>query len=208
MFMEYIDRPDAVLWVRRFESGGNKTTVRTNGRGCYTECEDRFKYVFVSNYDAQEIFMMISSGVIPDIDEFAELITKGEFPMHYSSDAKCEESGIPRYNQIKVSRELVELNKQGWCFAHIAWVNGRFLRTVVRIVNITIELSAFPKLHKIIDNYNLINRFLTYTLRFLTLTFRFITPYKKDAKTVKIHRFELKLTKEKAKIGLKKRKKV
>ena len=56
-------------------------------------------------------------------------MTKSEFPMHYSSDAKCEESSIARYNQINVSREPVELNKKGWYFAHIAGVNGRFLRT-------------------------------------------------------------------------------
>jgi hypothetical protein len=129
MLMEYVDRPDAVLWVRRFESGGDKTTGWTNRRGCYTECEDGFKYVFVSNYDAQEIFIMIASGVIPDVDEFAELMSKGEFPMHYSSDAKCEESSIARYPQIKVSRAPVELNAKGWYFAHIAGVNGRFLRT-------------------------------------------------------------------------------
>ena len=96
MLMEYIDRPDAVLWVKRFESGGNKTTIWTNRRRCYSECEDGLKYVFVSNYDAQEIFIMISSGVIPDIDKFLELMTKGEFPMHYSSDAKCEVSSIAR----------------------------------------------------------------------------------------------------------------
>ena len=94
--MEYIDRPDAALWVRRFESGGNKSTVRTDRRACYSECEDGFECVVVSNYDAQEIFIMISSYVIPDIDEFAELMTKGEFPMHYSSDAKCEKSSITR----------------------------------------------------------------------------------------------------------------
>jgi len=129
MLMEYVDRPDAVLWVRRFESGGNKTIGWKNRRGCYTECADGFKYVFVSNYGAQEIFIMIASGVTPDVDEFADLMRKGEFPMHYSSDAKCEESSIARYPQIKVSRAPVELNAKGWYFAHIAEVNGRFLRT-------------------------------------------------------------------------------
>ena len=45
----------------------------TNKYGSY-ELPDGFSYVFVSNYDAHEIFNMIAHHVVPTENEFLELM--------------------------------------------------------------------------------------------------------------------------------------
>ena len=76
MLMEYVDLTDAIFWVRYYESGSrNKITNRFNNRrACLTRFNDGFSYVFVSNYDAHEIFNMIAHHVIPTANEFLNLM--------------------------------------------------------------------------------------------------------------------------------------
>lgn len=132
MLMEYVDRPDAIYWVRYYEGCSKSQKNKNNGvwinrRGCLTEFKDGFSYVFVSNYDAHEIFNMIRLGVTPDVDEFLELMKTHQFKMHYDKGKSCEESSICSYPNIGNTKGGILTSKQ-WYLAHIIGIKSEYLR--------------------------------------------------------------------------------
>ena len=127
MFMRYIALPDAVFWVRRYESSSKKQKALHGGRwptrrACKTEYTDGFSYVFVSNFDAHEIFNMVRLGVTPNEYEFRDLMKNHQFPLHYDSGKSCEESDIASYPKLGSTRAGV-LTVNHWYLAHILGVN-------------------------------------------------------------------------------------
>lgn len=87
-------------------------------RACYTQFADGFSYVFVSNYDAHEIFNMIAHHVVPNENEFLALMKSFTFPLHYDDGASCYESDIHSYPKIGDVHGGV-LTKKHWYLAHI-----------------------------------------------------------------------------------------
>lgn len=127
MLQRYVRLPDAVLWVRRYESSSKKEKALHGGRwptrrACKTEYSDGFSYVFVSNFDAHEIFNMVGLGVVPDEYEFLRLMKNHQFPLHYDDGGSCEESDIASYPKIGSTRAGV-LTVNHWYLAHILSVN-------------------------------------------------------------------------------------
>lgn len=127
MLLEYVDLPGAVFWVRRYESSSIKDKVAHGGRwvnrrACKTEHPDGFSYVFVSNFDAHEIFNMVRLGVVPDAKEFLQLMQNHRYPLHYDNGDSCEESDIAVYPRIGNPRFGV-LTVNHWYLAHILGVN-------------------------------------------------------------------------------------
>lgn len=127
MFMEYIKRDDAILWIRYYENGKKINGVWNTRRACLTEFEDGFKYAFVSNFDAQEIFNMIALGVTPDVNEFHNFMKNYQFPMHYHKGSSCEESQACAYPNIGNVRSGV-LNRCGYYLAHIFGIKTKYRR--------------------------------------------------------------------------------
>lgn len=127
MLKRYAHLPDAVLWVRRYESSSKKEKELHGGRwptrrACKTEYADGFSYVFVSNFDAHEIFNMVRLGVVPDEYELLRLMKSHQFPLHYDNNGSCEESDIASYPKIGTTRAGV-LTVNHWYLAHILSVN-------------------------------------------------------------------------------------
>ena len=127
MLMAYANRTDAILWVRYYESGSKSSGRWNNRRACRTEFSDGFSYVFVSNYDAHEIFNMVRLGVKPDIDEFHEMMKNYDFPLHYDSGKSCEESDIACYPKVGSTRGGI-LTPNHLYLAHINGIKSKFLR--------------------------------------------------------------------------------
>lgn len=69
MFLEYIERDDAVFWVRYYEGGSKNSGRWNNRRACKTDFNN-LSYVFVSNYDVHEIFNMVRLIDSPKVEEF------------------------------------------------------------------------------------------------------------------------------------------
>lgn len=128
MLLEYVTLEDAVFWVRRYESSSEKEKKSHNNRwvnrrACKTEYPDGFSYVFVSNFDAHEIFNMVRLGVVPNVTEFLELMKNHQFPMHYDNGKSSEEADIALYPQIGNPRYGI-LTVNHWYLAHILGVNN------------------------------------------------------------------------------------
>ena len=151
MFMDYVERPDAIFWIRYHEDGQpaykKAHGVYNNRRACLTRMKgDGFSYVFVSNHDVHEIFNMISLGVEADVDEFADMMQHrtpqsvlytaypDAFPMHYDRNAKgkstgsCEEALINCYPNIGTPRNGVLGLNQQWYLAHIIEIKSKYKR--------------------------------------------------------------------------------
>lgn len=127
MFMEYVDLDDAVFWIRYYESGKKVNNRYSNRRACYTEFKDGFSYVFVSNYDAQEIFNMVYQGVAPDAREFLNLMKNFQYPLHYDKGRSCEESDLCSYPNIGKVQGGV-LTENHWYLAHINAIKSGYRR--------------------------------------------------------------------------------
>lgn len=129
MFMKYVDMNDAILWVRYYEGGSKVNGRYRNRRACYTEFADGFSYVFVSNYDAHEIYNMVFQGITPDVNEFKDLMKTFKYPLHYDNGPSnsCEESDICAYPHIGEVTGGV-LTDQGWYLAHVYGIKDDFLR--------------------------------------------------------------------------------
>ena len=122
MLMEYAERPDAILWIRYYEGGDKKYRKSTgrwnNRRACMTTVNDEWSYVFVSNFDVHEIFNMIHHGVTPDVNEFADMMNRHEFPFHYDTSRVSEELDIVCFDPIGSKRAGV-LTVENLYLAHI-----------------------------------------------------------------------------------------
>ncbi|MDD6627131.1 MAG: UvrD-helicase domain-containing protein [Lachnospiraceae bacterium] len=124
MLMEYINRDDAVFLLRRYENGSKKGGRWNTRRSAMTRFADGFRYVFVSNFEAHEIYNMAFKGVVPTAKEFADLLNKHKYPMHYDNgkSKSCEEIDISAYPHIGTVRSGV-LNESKYYLAHIHSVN-------------------------------------------------------------------------------------
>lgn len=127
MFLEYLNLPDAIYWIRYYESGSKINGRWTNRRACYTEFKDGFSYVFVSNFDVHEIFNMIYQGVIPNAQEFLNLMKTFKYQLHYDSGKSCEESDICAYQNIGSPHGGV-LTENHWYLAHINAIKSGYRR--------------------------------------------------------------------------------
>ena len=162
MFLEYVDRPDAIYWIRYYESGSGsyhkKYGRHDNRRACMTQFADGFSYVFVSNFDVHEIFNMIALGVTPDVDEFVEMMNHrtavnsnyqsfpDSFPMHYDRGHSCEESEMNCYPNIGNPQSGV-LTGEGWYLAHIVEIKSEYRRKsgVYKSLSKTERETIFPR---------------------------------------------------------------
>lgn len=161
MLMDYVERPDAIFWIRYYESGSETYRKKigrwNNRRGCITKFADGFSYAFVSNYDVQEIYNMIRLGVRPDIDEFAAMMNNhavagvshiactDAFPMHYDPGSYSEEAQIAGYPHIG-SLTYGVLNEEHWYLAHIHGIKSPYTWTDGTCVKVdeTIRNKLFP----------------------------------------------------------------
>ncbi len=127
MFLDYLKLPDAIYWIRYYESGSKINGRWTNRRACYTEFKDGFSYVFVSNFDVHEVFNMIYQGVTPNAQEFLNLMKTFKYQLHYDSGKSCEESDICAYQNIGSPHGGV-LTVNHWYLAHINAIKGGYRR--------------------------------------------------------------------------------
>lgn len=153
MLMEYVERGDAILWIRRFEKGEDKkANIYRNRRACLTRFADGFSYVFVGNNDAQEIFNMVSKGVVPNCDEFLAMMKNFTFPLSYYSGGKsskvCEESLIAAYPRSTRTSFNGVVSGAGWYFAHIhSAMDSSFLMPdgTIKTLSAAEKNHIFPK---------------------------------------------------------------
>lgn len=143
MFIEYIQRKDAVFWVRYYESGNKKSGRWNTRRGCKTQFNDGFSYVFVSNFDAHEIFNMVRLGVKPDVEEFLQLMKNYEFPLHYDDGESCEEKDMAVFPKIGSTRAGV-LTPDHWYLAHIVGIKEDFIGVNGAILNVDVD-KIYPR---------------------------------------------------------------
>lgn len=125
MFMQYIERDDAIFLLRRYENGSKAGGRWNTRRSAMTRFADGFTYVYVSNFEAHEIYNMAFKGVVPTAEEFARLLNNHIYPMHYDNgrSRSCEEIDISAYPHIGTVRSGV-LNESKYYLAHIFSVNG------------------------------------------------------------------------------------
>lgn len=143
MLLEYVERKDAVLWIRYHESGNKNNGRWNNRRACKTEFEDGFSYVFVSNFDVHEIFNMVHLGVEPDAEEFAALMNTHKFHLHYDSGKSCEESDICSYPIIGSTRAGV-LTVGHWYLAHIIGIKSDYYDHNGKTIPVDVE-RLYPR---------------------------------------------------------------
>ena len=125
MLMEYIKREDAIFFLRRYENGRKDNGRWNTRRSAITRFADGFRYVFVSNFEAHEIYNMAYKGVVPTSEEFAKLLNEHRYPMHYDNgqSKSCEEIDISAFPHVGSVRSGV-LNESKWYLAHVHSVNG------------------------------------------------------------------------------------
>ena len=138
MFMEYIKRDDAIFWIRYYESGSKKSGRWNTRRGCKTRFEDGFSYVFVSNFDAHEIFNMVRLGVKPDVNEFADLMKTYSYPLHYESGQSCEEVDIAAFPRVGTTRGGI-LTPDHWYLAHVVGIKSDFYDDLGNKLNVDVD---------------------------------------------------------------------
>ena len=135
MLLEYIKRDDAVFLLRKYESGNKKSGRWNTRRSAMTQLKDGTSYVFVSNFDAHEIYNMALKGIVPTAEEFANLLKSHKYWMHYDKGGSCEEIDISAYptrqiGTIKYGRignvRCGVLNESGCYLAHIFAVNETY----------------------------------------------------------------------------------
>ena len=149
MLMEYIERPNAVYWMRYYESGTGRDYKKQTGhwdnrRACMTTVGNKWQYAFVSNFDVHEILNMICHGVKPDVDEFAELMENRQFPLHYDTNKISEESEIACFPKIGLPQYGV-LTDNHLYLAHIHGVNQeKYFFPNGTVVDCSKAKSLFP----------------------------------------------------------------
>lgn len=144
MFMEYVNKPDAIFWVRYYESGKKEECGWNTRRGCKTQFADSFSYVFVSNYDAHEIFNMVRLGVEPNVQEFLNLMKDHTFPLHRDRGGSCEEKDIAIYEKTIGSTRAGILTPEHWYLAHITGIKSTYYNKSGEIVNVDVE-KIYPR---------------------------------------------------------------
>lgn len=132
------DKKCPIYWIRKYESGKNdkdgedNTSKWDNRRGALTIVVNDdgvpcYGYIFVSNFDAQELYNMMFAISNPNIDEFKSLIRGFNYPLHYDTSGSCLETEILTYPFLKSGSKYAGIiNQAGWYFAHVYDVNGKY----------------------------------------------------------------------------------
>lgn len=109
ILMEYIERDDAVFLLRRYENGKKIDGRWNTRRSAMTRFADGFTYVFVSNFEAHEIYNRAYKGIVPTAEEFAQLLNQHMYSMHYDNgkSRSCEEIDVSAYPHIGTVRSGV-----------------------------------------------------------------------------------------------------
>ena len=151
LIKNYIDLKVPVYWVRRYESStrdsSNKQDNRRGGLTLIVENEIvKFAYAFISNYDAQEFYHMIRSKIdVPTCDEFQEMMTSGQYQMHYDpKGSDCKDDQIAFFEKRGAIKGGV-LNAQNWYLAHIYDVNGIEYQNKYGLSKNELDDMFFPK---------------------------------------------------------------
>ena len=147
-----------IYWIRKYESStpygkivdekGNTYDKRTRDRkwntrrGALTLVTDennevKYGYIFVSNYDAQEIYNMVLNIENPDPNEFLSMMKNGKYQLHWDNGGSCVESMIPYYDDDKCLnvKDGGILTQSKWYLAHINDVNGEYYENGKRILS-------------------------------------------------------------------------
>ena len=147
MLERYINLPVPIYWIRKYESGSNNANnnKQDNRRGALTLVVDksnqlRFAYAFISNYDAQELYNMIRTGITPPTEkEFLQMMFNGSYQLHYDPNGgDCQDDEVAYYEHRGNVRSGV-LNAQGWYLAHIVDVNDITYQNDYALTNQDIE---------------------------------------------------------------------
>ena len=149
MLLEYVNRDDAIYWIRKFESGEKNELGRWNTRrATITKFLDGFTYVFVSNYDVHEIFNMIYKKIeVPTAAEFAKIMKNRKIPLHYDNGntKSCEEADIAAFPHIGNVRCGL-LTQKGWYLAHIHGINQeKYIKSNGEVVTKSEIEYIFPR---------------------------------------------------------------
>lgn len=128
MLLEYLEREDAIFWIRYYESGKKINGRWNTRRGSLTRFSDGLSYAFVSNYDVHEIYNMISKRIVPTAAEFAQMLNNREYPLHYDKSKSCEEIDIAVFPNVGRVQAGV-LTEANWYLAHIEEIKGPYIRS-------------------------------------------------------------------------------
>ena len=107
-------------YITRWNTRRGALTIVANKLGV-----PKFGYIYVSNFDAQEMYNMILNVPNPSMKEYFEMIYSGAYFLHYDKGGSCIESDISFYNNYGHMRGGV-LSDSGYYFAHIYDVNGEY----------------------------------------------------------------------------------
>lgn len=133
---EYSNKDLPIYWIRKFERGSGND-VNDNRRGGTTFLvDDNNKlvaaYVYISNFDAQELYNMILN--VDDIDEsnndFLTLMLNGEYKFHYDNGVNSVESQIKSYDCLIHAANRGVFNRANLYLAHITDVNGKYVSSI------------------------------------------------------------------------------
>lgn len=91
LLIKYINESDdCIHFCRLYESGGQKDSnnIQIDRIRRTAETDDNgFKYIFVSNYDAAEMFNIIKQGVEPDFELFKKMVLNHTYKFHYQKSS-------------------------------------------------------------------------------------------------------------------------
>lgn len=112
----YVDQPNAVFFVRKYESAGKKGAW-DNRRGATTKFKDNFEIVYASNFLAHDFYLMAYNNFVPSKNDFMDMILNRKLKI--TSGTKVE----------KAIRLYPSSNRTLKCYlAHVMDVNGQYLR--------------------------------------------------------------------------------
>jgi len=111
---------DKDKYITRWNTRRGALTIVTNEEG-----KPQYGYVFVSNFDAQEIYNMVLRIENPNVDAFTNMIKSGKYYLHYDNGGSCVESDIAYYHCTGTVRGGV-MTEARWYLAHINDVNGDY----------------------------------------------------------------------------------
>lgn len=128
---DYANLSLPIYWIRKFESGSGKAKVNDNRRtGTTVLMDDTNKaiaaFVYISNFDAQELYNIFLNVNPVDKDEFKKLMLNGEYMFHYDNGSGSTESSITSFPCLAHANSLGVFNRARLYLAHITDVNGTY----------------------------------------------------------------------------------
>ena len=127
----YINSDIPIFWIRKFESGSGKANTNDNRRTGTTVLVDENKkaiaaFVYVSNFDAQELYNAVLNVEPCDKSEFETLILSGNYQFHYDNGRDSTETAITSFKCLEHANSFGVFNRARLYLAHIADVNGEY----------------------------------------------------------------------------------